>query len=116
MTVTPEKSGRNCFPRTAKKGSGRSLLVLLPGLGGMEAEVEGGSAWFWGIDIGDGAGLADGMGPGFPAVTAALGGFFVVTGDGGVSGVKTISDEPAVQLGSAPRSAWGAGAVAATGG
>ena len=116
MTVTPEKSGRNCFPRTAKKGSGRSLLVLLPGLRGMEAEVEGGSAWFWGIDIGDGAGLADGMGPGFPAVTAALGGFFVVTGDGGVSGVKTISDEPAVQLGSAPRSAWGAGAVAATGG
>ena len=68
------------------------------------------------VDFGDEAGLAHGVGPRFPAVAAALGGFFVVTGDGGVSGVKTISDEPAVQLGSAPRSAWGAGAVAATGG
>ena len=72
------------FIRGQEKGGlekGRVLLVLLPGLRGMAAEVEGGTAGFWGIDIGDGGGLAGGVGPGFPAVVAALGGFFVVAGD-----------------------------------
>ncbi len=66
-----------------KKGSGRVLLVVLPSLRGGVAEVEGGTACFWGIDFGNEAGLADGGGPEFPAVVAALGGFFVVGGDGG---------------------------------
>jgi hypothetical protein len=60
------------------------------------------------------------VGPGFPAVVAALDGFFVVTGDAGVNGVNAIPDEPAggnlFRLGSVPRSAWAAGVEAATGG
>jgi hypothetical protein len=74
-----------------KKGSGRVLLVVLPSLRGGAAEVEGGTACFWGIDFGAEAGSADSVGPGFLAVVAALGGFFVVGGDGGVGGVKAIS-------------------------
>ena len=74
-----------------EKGSGRVLLVVLPGLRGGAAEVEGGTACFWGIDFGVEAGLADSVWPGFPAAVAALGGFFVVGGDGGVGGVKAIS-------------------------
>ena len=66
-----------------KKGSGRVLLVVLPSLRGGAAEVEGGTACFWGIDFGAEAGSADCVGPGFLAVVAALGGFFVVGGDGG---------------------------------
>jgi hypothetical protein len=73
-----------------EKGSGRVLLVVLPGLRGGAAEVEGGTACFWGIDFGVEAGLADSVWPGFPAAVAALGGFFVVGGDGGVGGVKAI--------------------------
>ena len=103
-----------------KKGSGRCLLVLPSVLRGVAAEVEGGAAGFGGINFGDGAGLADRVRPRFPAVVAALGGFFVVTRDGGVGGVKTISDELAggdlFRLGAAPRSAWGPGVEAATGG
>ena len=57
------------------KGSGRFLLVLPPVLRGVAAEVEGGAAGFGGINFGDGAGLADSVRPGFPAVVAALGGF-----------------------------------------
>ena len=38
---------------------------------------------FWGIDFGAEVGLADRVRPRFPAVVAALGGFFVVGGDGG---------------------------------
>ena len=74
-----------------QKGSGRVLLVVLPALRGGAAEVEGGPACFWGIDFGVEAGLADSVWPGFPAFLAALGGFFVVGGDGGVGGVKAIS-------------------------
>jgi hypothetical protein len=79
------------FPTGGEKGSGRVLLVVLPGLRGGAAEVEGGTACFWGIDFGVEAGLADSVWPGFPAAVAALGGFFVVGGDGGVGGVKAIS-------------------------
>ena len=66
-----------------KNGSGRVLLVVLPALRGGAAEVEGGTACFWEIDFGVEAGLADSVWPGFPAVVAASGGFFVVGGDGG---------------------------------
>lgn len=55
------------FPNAGeKKGSCRVLLVFLPGLRGVAAEVEGGTAFFLEIDFGDGARLADGVGPGFP--------------------------------------------------
>jgi hypothetical protein len=54
------------FPNAGeKKGACRVLLVFLPGLRGVAAEVEGGTAFFLEIDFGDGARLADGVGPGF---------------------------------------------------
>jgi hypothetical protein len=82
---------KNGLQGGGEKGSGRVLLVVLPSLRGGAAEVEGGTACFWGIDFGVEAGLADSVWPGFPAVVAASGGFCVVGGDGGVGGVKAIS-------------------------
>lgn len=67
----------------------------LPRLRRVAAEVEGVAAFGGEVDFGDEAGLADGVGPRLPAVAAALGGFFVVTGDGGVGGVVAVPDVPA---------------------
>lgn len=51
------------------------LAGLLSFLRRVAAEVEGVAAFGGEVDFGDEAGLADGVGPGFPAVVAALGGF-----------------------------------------
>ena len=76
----------------------------------MAAEVEGGSAWFWGIDLWDGAGLADGVGLGFPAVVAALGGFGANSKQSG----DRFQDCLRVFRGDAQEHAGGAGRLAAS--
>lgn len=76
-------------------GGGRRLWLLSSRLRCVAAEVEGVAAFGGEVDFGDEAGLAHGVGPRFPAVAAALGGFFVVTGDGGVGRVVAVPDVPA---------------------
>ena len=62
---------------------------------GIAAEIEGVAAFGREVGFWNEAGLADGVWPRLPAVAAALGGFFVVTGDGGVGGVVAVPDVPA---------------------
>ena len=63
--------------RTAQRLTrwGGLRLSPSPRLRRVAAEVEGVAALRGEVDFGDEARLADGVGPGFPAVVAALGGF-----------------------------------------
>ena len=76
-------------------GGGRRLRLVSSRLRGIAAEIEGVAAFGREVGFWNEAGLADGVWPRLPAVAATLGGFFVVTGDGGVGGVVAVPDVPA---------------------
>ena len=64
------------WPLDCRVAFGSSQLRRdLPRLRRVAAEVEGVAAFGREVDFGDKAGLADGVGPRFPAVVAALGSF-----------------------------------------